>query len=520
MFEIAAVLLLACFVSTFLYFECRKFIINRGLKGFATPKHVPILGVANRFIGKSNDQLLDVFNEIFSEVPTSPIQAWFGYQLVIKFESLFLEKFTRSVFLLVQVIGIADPISLQIILNAEQCINKSFQYKQMHCDTSILATDKDIWRPHRRALNTAFNSKVVTSYVPKINEKAALLVDQLYSMGSEYLTIDLYSMVFRCLMDIISSTTMGVEMEMQSARGELYQQATKVVMANVQRRFVRFWLRWDFVYRLTPSYHNGLWATQLGDQLMKHMRDTKVDEINRQNYDFLEMGQRKNTLNVIEKCLLLQRQGKFSEQVVFDQMRVIFIAGIDTSSIAIFSTILLLAIHQHHQDKVVEELANIFETADCDVTYEHLSKMSFLECAIKEALRLFPPAPIFGRKCSDDVEMCGGTIPKGTQILINIAHLHRNEKYWGPQADRFDPDRFLPKNAADRPAYAYLPFCGGPRNCIGMKFAYVAVKIVVARLLRRYKFSSDLKMEDIRTKLHVVLEISNENPVKIERRIF
>lgn len=390
----------------------------------------------------------------------------------------------------------------------------------MHCETSIIATDEDIWRPHRRALNTAFNLKVLASYVPKINEKTTIFVDHLDAMASENSTIDLYSMVFRCLIDIISSTTMGAEMEMQSRRGEMFQRATKVVMENVQRRCVHIWLRWDFVYRLTSSHRNELWALQLGEKVMKHMRDTKVDEINRQNYDFLEMGRRKNTLNVIEKCLLLQREGKFSEKNVFDQMRVIFIAGIDTSSIAIFSTILLLAIHQQHQNKVVEELSGLFESDDCDVTHEHLSKMPFLECAIKEALRLFPPAPIVSRKCSDDVDLCGGKIPKGTELIINIAHLHRNEKYWGPQANEYDPKRFLPENSADRPAYSYLPFCGGARNCIGMKFAYVTAKIVVARLLRQYKFTSDLKMEDIRTKLHIVLEISNENPVNIERRIF
>lgn len=90
MFEIVAVFVLAFLVSTILYFECRKFVIQRDLIGFALPKHVPILGVANRFIGKSNDELLDVFNEFFSEVPTTPLQAWFGYQLVIYIKYMFL----------------------------------------------------------------------------------------------------------------------------------------------------------------------------------------------------------------------------------------------------------------------------------------------------------------------------------------------------------------------------------------------------------------------------------------------
>lgn len=82
MIDIFAVFLIASFVSAILYFECRKYIIQRGLSEFPAPKHVPIIGVANRFIGISNDELLDVFNEMCSEVPRTPFQAWFGYILV------------------------------------------------------------------------------------------------------------------------------------------------------------------------------------------------------------------------------------------------------------------------------------------------------------------------------------------------------------------------------------------------------------------------------------------------------
>lgn len=417
-------------------------------------------------------------------------------------------------------IGIADPINLQIILNSDKCINKPYMYQFMHCPTSIIATDWETWRPHRRALNTTFNQKILSSYVPKINEKAATLANQLDSMLTEKAKIDLYRMVFKCMMDIVACTTMGVDMGMQSSRGEECYHAAKVLMANIQRRCVSFWLHWDFIYRLTPTHRSELWAIECGDQFMKEMHDTKVDEISKQNYDFLETGRQKNTLNVNEKCLLLQREGKFSEQNVFDQMRVVYMAGIDTSSMAIFSTILLLAIHQEHQDRVVEELGSILESDECDVTYEHLSKMSYLECVFKEALRLFPPAPIFVRHCSDDIELSCGEIPKGTFLVVNVAHLHRNKKYWGSNADSFDPERFCPANSKDRLPYSYLPFSGGPRNCIGLKFANITAKIVIAHLLRRYKFTSDLKLEDVRTKLHVVLEISNENPIKIKRRKF
>lgn len=83
MFEICAVFLLATFVSAILYFERQKWSTKRELKGFPQPKHAPILGVASRFVGKSNEELLEIFNELFSEVPRTPLQSWFGYKLVI-----------------------------------------------------------------------------------------------------------------------------------------------------------------------------------------------------------------------------------------------------------------------------------------------------------------------------------------------------------------------------------------------------------------------------------------------------
>lgn len=417
-----------------------------------------------------------------------------------------------------QLIGVSDAINLQTVLNAPQCIKRPREYEFLLCPTSLIATDVDVWKKDRRALNPAFNPKMLHSYVPKINEKTNVLVDRLSSVITEKSDIDLYHMIFKSFMDIVISTTMSVDMQMQSPCGDLFYRMAKLLMSNMQRRVVRIWLRWNFVYRLTPTFWKERWAAELANQLMKLIQDRKIDEMNRQNYDVLECGREKNALNVIERCFLQQREGNFSEQNITDQMTVIITAGVDTSSMAVFSTLLLLAMHPEHQDKVVKELIDILEDADCDVTHEHASRMTYLECAIKEALRLFPPAPMFFRQCSDDVVVTCGKIPKGTIIVTNIAHLHRNPTYWGPLSNQFDPTRFLPENSMDRPLYSYLPFSGGPRNCIGLKYAYISTKIVIARLLRKFKFTTDLKIDEIRTKLHIVLEISNEYPLKIERR--
>lgn len=209
----------------------------------------------------------------------------------------------------------------------------------------------------------------------------------------------------------------------------------------------------------------------------------------------------------------------------------------------------MLAVYPEIQEKVVAELHEIFDDADSPVTYEDLSKLTYLEMVVKESLRHFPVGPFIARKTSDDFPfkgkfdilitsfeniLCeqifqmtkknifhfskGGIIPKGAFILLNIAKMHKDPKYWGDRAHEFNPDHFLPENFSKMHPYTFLAFSGGPRNCIGIKYAWYVAKIMLAHLLRKYKFTTHLKYEDIRTKVHIILKIANDNPIRVERR--
>lgn len=173
-----------------------------------------------------------------------------------------------------------------------------------------------------------------------------------------------------------------------------------------------------------------------------------------------------------------------------------------------------------HQELVVDELRSIFDTADCDVSHNHLTDMKYMERVIKESNRLLTPVPYIGRKTTANIHLPDGVIPKNTMILINIMHMHLDPKIWGQNVMEFDPERFLPENIKERPSFSYIPFSAGPRNCIGIKFAMNAAKITLAHLLRRYRFKTDLRFDQIEKKIHLILEITNENPLKIEERKF
>lgn len=131
--------------------------------------------------------------------------------------------------------------------------------------------------------------------------------------------------------------------------------------------------------------------------------------------------------------------------------------------IIIFTSIFIRILQQ----KVYEEIAEIFGNSTRSPTYEDLQDFRYLDLCLKESLRLYPSVPLISRISSKDITtFTGYTIPKDTIVHIHIYDLHHDSDIY-PDPEKFDPERFLPENSAKRHPFAYLPFSGGPRNCIG-----------------------------------------------------
>lgn len=127
-----------------------------------------------------------------------------------------------------------------------------------------------------------------------------------------------------------------------------------------------------------------------------------------------------------------------------------------------------------------------------------MNQLPYLEATIKETLRRYPPLiqverrlkeGVTGYKLGEEEEGGGGGIPleAGTSVISCVYSVHNNPQYY-PQPDRFRPERFLPENRHHLVPYAFLPFGAGPRQCLGMRFAYQEIKLLLAQLLRRFSF--------------------------------
>lgn len=109
----------------------------------------------------------------------------------------------------------------------------------------------------------------------------------------------------------------------------------------------------------------------------------------------------------------------------------------------------------------------LFGDSTQPLSLNELNDLKYMEMVVKESLRLYPSAPFIARVLDDDLMTKQGyLLPKGVIVNIHLYDIHRNPKYW-PDPDKFDPERFLPENCANRHPYSFVPFSAGPRNCVG-----------------------------------------------------
>ncbi|XP_011704956.1 PREDICTED: cytochrome P450 4g15-like, partial [Wasmannia auropunctata] len=172
--------------------------------------------------------------------------------------------------------------------------------------------------------------------------------------------------------------------------------------------------------------------------------------------------------------------------------------------------------------KVHEELLGIYGTEtvkSAPIKYDDLQYMQYLERVIKETMRIFPTVPVIGRKTTKDLKTGETVIPKGTEVFIAIMKIHRDERYW-PNPLVFDPDRFLPERLKNCSIFSYLPFADGPRNCLGIKYAMICMKVMLATLIRTYLFkvNKSIELDKINVTLDLVATPVEPFKVKIEQR--
>ncbi|MEJ1991750.1 MAG: cytochrome P450, partial [Maritimibacter sp.] len=175
----------------------------------------------------------------------------------------------------------------------------------------------------------------------------------------------------------------------------------------------------------------------------------------------------------------------FETGEMVDQVAIFFLAGHETSASALAWALYLLAMHPDWQEQVAEEARREFEPEK--IYFSTLKRLRIARDVFRETLRLYPPVPMMVREAKCPVQFRGRDVKPGAQIVLSPWHLHRHERIWD-RPDEFDPGRFKTPNGKEGLRLGYMPFSEGPRVCTGSSFAMAEGPLLLALLVRAFRF--------------------------------
>jgi cytochrome P450 len=201
-----------------------------------------------------------------------------------------------------------------------------------------------------------------------------------------------------------------------------------------------------------------------------------------------------------------------SEREIRDQALIFLMAGHETTAGALTFTLHLLGRHPEIQDQVADEIRTVLGDGPL-TSADQVRRLELTRAVLLEGMRLFPSAHVTERSTTDVVELGGYALPKDQIVLVSPWTTHRHPEFW-PYAEQFDPTRFLGEH--DRPRYAYFPFGGGPRSCVGEHFAMLEAVTLLAALLRQRRVTS--QRAELPVLPNITLRPVGQVPLAISRR--
>ena len=332
----------------------------------------------------------------------------------------------------------------------------------------LLTSEGEVWRRQRRIMAPSFDHRSLVSYAPVMTEATATVLARWDDLAGGA-TLDIAVEMMRLTLKIIARTMFSADAEdvgpiVEGAVGR-YQREVRPGLLDLLN-LPDWWPR--------PSTRP--WS-QIFDRL-----DAVIDRL--MTRDLAATGETKDLLARLLEARDAETGQGMDPREVRDQVVTIFMAGHETTAQALTWTWYLLSQHAAQEEKFHAELDRVL--GGRAPRSEDLAQLRYTRMVLEESMRLYPPAHTMSREALAEDEIEGHRVAKGTVVSIVPWLLHRHRLLWD-RPEVFDPERFAPERASARPRFAYIPFGGGPRICIGAGFAMTEALIILAMLGQRYR---------------------------------
>ncbi|MBV0922637.1 cytochrome P450 [Halomicroarcula limicola] len=364
---------------------------------------------------------------------------------------------------------LCDPTAIERVLvsDADRFRKPDFQGDALGdlLGEGLLLSEGETWEQQRRLGNPAFSMGRLAGMADRITDHAE---DRIAGWDAGDV-VDIEQEMTRVTLDVILDLMMGVTLSEQRVR------TIEEQLVPLGQRFepdpIRFaapdWMPMpdDAEFASAVETLDGV----LDDIVAVREADVGTDADG--PMDFLSV------------LIRARDDGNQTAEQLRDEMMTMLLAGHDTTALTLTYTWFLLSEHPAAERKVHAELDEV--VGDERPGMEHVRELDYLERVIQEAMRLYPPVYTIFREPTDDVELSGYPVEAGTTLMLPQWGVHRSARFYDdPEA--FDPDRWRPERAEECPRFAYFPFGGGPRHCIGKHLAMLEAQLITATTAKRY----------------------------------
>ncbi|GMR46869.1 hypothetical protein PMAYCL1PPCAC_17064, partial [Pristionchus mayeri] len=412
--------------------------------------------------------------------------------------------------------------SIRIILESNSNITKPgyYQILERWLGNGLVVRTNEKWHARRKLVTPAFHFNILRRYIPVFGEQTEILLNILDVHADTDEIVDVFPLIKRCGLDIIAETAMGTRLGSQFHQNSQYIEAV-TRLSQMAWDYMRFpWLWLSPIWKLSGyarEFDRLVDTAQNFTMMVIEQRREALDEEGLLDDNITEEQVKSKKLAFLDLLLMMQKANALSDEDVRAEVDTFMFEGSDTNSSAIGFTLWFLGQHTEYQQRVQDEIDEIFGSDDRHPTEEDICRMVYIEKCYKEALRMTPPAPIVARQLTEETQIGEVILPAGITVVLSPVCASRDARYC-ERPDEYFPDHFDAEKQAARPAYAFIPFSGGARNCICQKFAMLEAKTMLAQIFRRFRVESLQVWPENRPLPEIILKPSNGFKVRLYRR--
>jgi cytochrome P450 len=337
----------------------------------------------------------------------------------------------------------------------------------------LLISEGEFWRRQRRLAQPAFHQQRIAGFAKIMTDSTEAMLEAWQPFAQRGEPLNISTEMMRLTLRIVGFALFSTDLSHDT---DVIGRSLAVAREHLIRR------TWQPI-RLpisipTQRNRNYLQAIRAADKVIYGM----IAERRRRQH--VETTEADDLLTMLMRARDEETGEAMSDKQLRDEAATIMFAGHETTALALSWTWYLLSQHAEVERKLHTELAAVL--GGRTPTFEDIPQLKYTVMVIEEAMRLYPPAWVIGRMAVNDDLVGGYHIEAKSEIILLPFVTHRHPDFW-ENAEAFDPERFSPERSESRPRYAYFPFGGGPRQCIGNNFAMMEATLVLATVAQRYR---------------------------------